>query len=196
MNLSQLSERISLILTKDMEYSDEKKEIVAYGIESVFLAIFGAAAIIFVAFLFNAVVSAVFAAIFGGFLRKLSGGAHFHTPLSCLLSGSIVYAILGVIAKEIIRFDLYHMNTMIMILLLSLILVSIFAPVDSEAKPIHSESFRKKLKVASIGFVTLAIIMVLLNNNPLINTSAALGIGFQTLTLLPVFNIKKKEGKS
>lgn len=194
MNLSEISERLSAIITDELDYSDEKKEIVAYGIESLFLALIGFLAVFLVAFLFKAIFPAAIAAVFGGFLRKLSGGAHFNTPIKCLTLGAVVYSLIGVLTKEIINYNLYNTNLLLLFLLLALILVVVFAPVDSVSKPIHSSSFRRKLKLASIAFVTFTFVLVLLSNNHLLNASAAMGVGYQTLTLLPVFNKKKKEG--
>lgn len=192
MSLSEISERLSTIITDELDYNDEKKEIVAYGIESLFLALIGFFAILLVAFLFKAIFPAAIAAMFGGFFRKLSGGAHFNTPIKCLTLGAVVYSLIGVLAKQIIYFNLYSTNILLFILFLAMIAVVILAPVDSESKPIHSLSFRRRLKFASIGFVAFTFIVVIFSHHNLLNISAVMGVGYQTLTLLPIFN-KKKE---
>lgn len=187
-DLSEISQRLSNSLAEELNYDDEKKEIVAFGIESLALSIVGFLAILLVSLLFNALIPAALTAVFGGLLRKVSGGAHFNTPFKCLALGAIVYSVLGVTAKQIIIYDLYNGVIPLIILVISLAIVGVFAPVDCEAKPIHSKSFRRQLKVLSFGFVFLSLIIVLLSNNPFLNTCAVLGIGYQTLTLLPVFN--------
>ncbi|MCM1567726.1 MAG: accessory regulator AgrB [Dehalobacter sp. 4CP] len=191
MDLSQISERISRNMTAELDFDNDKKEIVAYGIESLVLTVLGFLAIMGMAFLFKALVPTVIAAVFGGFLRRVSGGAHFDTPLKCLAFGAVVYSSLGVIAKEIVNYGFQSSGVLLAVLLFSLALVAILAPVDCEAKPIHSQNFRRKLKIISIGFVILTIGVVLVSNNFLVNTSAVLGIVFQTMTLLPVFNKKR-----
>ena len=193
MSLSEISRHLSDIITAELDYSEDKKEIVAYGIESIVLAIIGFAAILLVAFPLKALLPAASAVAFGGSLRKVSGGAHLNTPFKCLAFGTVIYTFLGVISKEIIKYDLYSTGFGLLILAICLGIVALLAPVDCDAKPIHSSSFRKKLKVASIGFVALAFVVVLLSNNTLLNTGAVLGIVYQTMTLLPVFNKKKKE---
>jgi accessory gene regulator B len=135
-NLSEISQRLSDTITEELNYSEDQKEIVAYGIESVFLTVLGFLAILFVAFFLNVLFPAAIAAIFGGLLRKVSGGAHFGTPFKCLVFGAVVYSLLGVIAKEIIRYDLYSIYTVLMVLVFSLVLVRVYAPVDCESKPI------------------------------------------------------------
>lgn len=187
-DLSKISQNLSDTITEELNYNEEKKEIVAYGIESLILSIIGLLAILLVALLFNALVPAALTAIFGGLLRKVSGGAHFNTPFKCLALGAVVYSALGVAAKQIVINDLYNGILFLIFLVISLVVIALLAPVDCEAKPIHSQSFRRKLKAFSIGFVLLSIIIVLLSNNPLVNTCAVLGIGYQTITLLPVFN--------
>lgn len=193
MNISNVSERIADSISAELGYNEDKKEIIAYGIESVILAVIGFSAIVFLAFIFDALFPAVIATIFGGGLRKVSGGAHFNTPFKCLAFGAVIYTLIGVMANQLIKYDLYSTIVFFLILVTCLILVALLAPVDCEAKPIHSAKFRERLKLASIGFVIFSCIVILLSNNPLLNTSAVLGIGYQTITLLPVFNNKNKE---
>ncbi|HHV64132.1 MAG TPA: accessory gene regulator B family protein [Peptococcaceae bacterium] len=194
MKLSEISERISESLTRELDYSEDKKEIVTYGIETALLTVLGFLAIIALAFLFNAVVPAIIAALFGGVLRRLSGGAHFDTPLKCLTFGAVVYALIGVAAKELLKYELYSTTLAVVILLIALIVMVILAPVDCEAKPIHSRVLKRNLKISSVAFVLLTMGIILFSGNTVLNTSAVLGVFYQTMTLLPVFNNKKKEG--
>jgi accessory gene regulator B len=194
MNLSEISQRISDSLTQELECSEEKKEIVAYGIETALLTVLGFLAIVVLAFFLQAVVPAIIAALSGGLLRRLSGGAHFDTPFKCLTFGAVIYAFIGVAAKEVVKYELYSTTLALGILLLSLIITAILAPVDCEAKPIHSQTLRRNLKIASVSYIILTMAVIIFNNNIVVNTSAVLGVFYQTMTLLPVFNIKKKEG--
>lgn len=188
MNLAELSARLTKSMTSELDYDQEKQEIIAYGLESVFLTILGFTAILIAGILLDALVPAAATVIFGGLLRKLSGGAHFSTPGKCLVVGAIVYSLLGVAAREIINHELYSLSLVIIALLISLVIAALRAPVDCEAKPIHSHSFRQKLKIASMSFIVLTLLLVLLIGNTLINTCAALGVLAQSITLLPVFN--------
>ncbi len=196
MNISHFSKRLCDIITGELNYSEEKKEIVAYGIETAFLTILGFLSIVLIAFFLNALVPATLAAIFGGLLRRISGGAHFETPTKCLVFGAISYSLLGVISKEVMEIELYSAYLILFPLLISLIIVFLYAPVDCDAKPIYSNKLKTKLKMASTGFVLLTIILIQFSNNQLFNISVVLGVGFQALTLLPVFNKKEREGKS
>lgn len=191
MDLAEISQKIANKITLDLDYNEDNKEIVAYAIETGLLNILGISLIILLGLLFNALWSAVLAALFGGTLRRLSGGAHFNTPQKCLLFGAIAYSAVGLLAKKLalVGFTSFYFTTIV--LLFSLILVFNLAPVDSEAKPIHSQSLRKKLKFSSVAFIIATFIAINTVNNSLFITSAALGIFSQSITLLPIFNKRR-----
>ncbi|EGW36348.1 accessory gene regulator B family protein [Desulfosporosinus sp. OT] len=188
-NLSEsFSNRLTNILTNELDYNEDKKEIIAYVIETLLLFVVGSFLIILSGYAFNALLPTVFAAISGGLLRRVSGGAHFNNPLKCLIFGSISYSLIGILSKQLVSYNFTHKYVLIFILLVSLFIVSFLAPVDSEAKPIHSSSLKAKLKTSSIVLVTVLFVLVSLTDNKLLNVSAVLGLAYQSLTLLPIFN--------
>lgn len=192
MNFSEnISLKLTELITKELNYNDDKKEIIAYAIETALLFILGFLFLILLGYYFNVLIPTIIAAISGGFLRRVSGGAHFNTPLKCLSFGSIVYTSIGVLANALIENDLINEFILILSLLVSLILVVFLAPVDSESKPIYSKSLKLKLKILSIVFVILSILLITLQNNKLISVSVVLGVVYQCLTLLPIFNKKR-----
>jgi len=188
MNFTIISEKLTNGITKDLDYNEEKKEIIAYTIETVLLSICGTFLIIILGCLLNALVPVVTAAVFGGILRRLSGGAHFNMPLKCLLFGTVIYSLIGVLAKKLIGHNLTNQHVLILILLISLLIVAILAPVDSQTKPIHSVVLRKKLKISSMILIIVLLLIIINSSNILLNVSAVLGIFYQSITLLPIFN--------
>jgi len=191
--LSKISQSLSDIITKELDFDEEKKEVITYSIEYLFLQLFGFITIIIVAFFFGVIKTALIASVFGAVLRKFSGGAHFSSSIMCLSFGAFVYTAIGKIAVTINNFPNFNFNYIFIFLILSLVIVYRLAPVDSPAKPIHSQDFKNRLKLASLIFVILTIILIFLINSETFQISAALGVIYQTATLLPVFN--KKEVK-
>ncbi|MBC2726523.1 MAG: accessory gene regulator B family protein [Desulfosporosinus sp.] len=188
MNFTVISEKITNGITSELSYSEEKKELISYAIETALLSICGSLLIICLGFLSNALIPVVIAAICGSLLRRLSGGAHFNTPFKCLIYGAVIYTLIGVAAKELVNYSLTNQYVLIVLLLISFFLVAFLAPVDCVAKPINSRSLRFKLKISSTAFVLISCIVLILNNNSLVNVSMVLGISYQSLTLLPIFN--------
>jgi len=174
-----------------LDYNEDKREIIAYSIETALLFILGSLLIILLGYTLNALLTTVFAAIFGGLLRRVSGGAHFNTPIKCLVFGSVIYSFIGFSAKKLVGYNLTNKYIFIFILLISFFIVAFLAPVDSEAKPIHSSSLRIKLKTSSIVLVIVLFVLVSLTNNRLLSVSAVLGVAYQSITLMPIFNRKE-----
>ncbi|KTE92800.1 accessory gene regulator ArgB-like protein [Desulfitobacterium hafniense] len=187
-NLADLSSNVTKLITRELDYDEDKKEIIAYAIETSLLAIIGTLLLILFAMIINVLKSALIAAVFGVLLRRVSGGAHFSTPTKCLVFGAVLYTILGFLAQNFVQYQLIPDYMIWLSLAISLLIVAFLAPVDSESKPIHSKSLRKKLKASSVGFVVIAFIVGLVSTDPLLNVSMCLGILYQSLTLLPLFN--------
>lgn len=192
MNFSEISIKLTNLLTEELNYDAEKKEIISYAIETALLSISGTLLLILFSYALNVFRPAGIAAVFGVVLRRVSGGAHFDTPLKCLFAGAAIYTSLGLLATKIVYYNLTNQFILPVTLLISFIIVFLLAPVDSEAKPIHSERLRVILKISSLVFVILSILMVVFSHFQLVNVSAALGILYQTLTLLPIFNRKRR----
>lgn len=188
-----ISNKLTEVITNELDYNQDKKEIIAYAIETTLLFVLGAFLIILLGYAFNALIPAVIAAAFGGLLRRVSGGVHFNNPLKCLIIGSIVYSSIGVLAKKLLYYDLTNQYILIFSLLVSFLLVLFFAPVDSEAKPIHSSSLKFKLKISSMVFIIISFLIIFFVDNPVLSVSAVLGVSYQSLTLLPIFNRKGGE---
>lgn len=192
MNFSDcISNKLMEVITKELDYNDDKKEIIVYAIETAFLFILGSLLIIILGCAFNALMPTVIAAVFGGLLRRVSGGAHFNAPIKCLAFGAIIYSSLGVLAKRLVDYGFANQYILMISLLLVFLLVAFLAPVDSEAKPIHSSSFKFKLKISSLVLIIIVFLIINLVDNPAISVSAVLGVSYQSITLLPVFNRKR-----
>lgn len=188
MNFSIISEKLTTEITKELDFNDEKKEIITYSIETALLSICGSFLIILLGLLMNALIPVVIAATFGSILRRLSGGAHFNTPLKCLLFGAAIYSLIGATAKGLTDYNLTNEFVLLIILLISFFLVAFLAPVDCSSKPIHSSRLRLKLKISALIFVLISCLIIIMNINSSVNVSIVLGIFYQSLTLLPIFN--------
>lgn len=193
MNFTEsLSNKLTEVITNELNYNEDKKEIIAYAIETALLFVLGLFSLILLGYYFDALMPTLIAAIFGGSLRRVSGGAHFVTPLKCLAFGSIAYSIIGVFAKNLIDYDLTNKLVLILSLFVSILLVAFLAPVDSAAKPIHSSSLKLKLKISSIIFVIISFLVFSFVDNKLISVSVVLGVVYQSITLLPIFNKERR----
>lgn len=195
MPYSPFSTRISGYLARELNLPQEQRTIMAYGLEGMVLSVLGLIMIMAVGYLLGAPRETFFAALSGGLLRKVSGGAHFSTPLKCLVTGAISYPLLGWLSHRL--FHSYEISNTIVIIvcsLLSLLAVYLFAPVDSEAKPIVSSQFKRKLHTASILLVFFFVILALLYRGTSLGTAIMGGLTLQSFTLLPLLKAKNEGG--
>jgi len=190
MNFSEnISNKLTEIITNELDLNNDKKEIIAYAIENLVLFLLGFFSLVFLGILSNSLFSILVAAAFGGLLRRVSGGAHFDTPIKCLVFGSFIYTSIGIIAKKIGEYNLFSSEgAFYMILSICLGLVVLFAPVDSDSKPINSIQLKQTLKIISIAFIIMTFIVVYFTENILFSVSAVMGVFYQCITLLPSFN--------
>ena len=192
MNFSEnISNKLMEVIVSELNYNEDKKEIITYAIETTLLTVIGLFSIIFLGYLFNALRPTIIAAFFGSSLRRVSGGAHFETPLKCLVIGSLAYSFLGVLANQLVIRGFNNKSYLLGAMIISLFLVFKLAPVDSKAKPIYSGKLKLKLKILSIGFVIVSFVLIGIVNNYLFCISATFGVLHQSLTLITIFN---KEG--
>ncbi|SDH22147.1 accessory gene regulator ArgB-like protein [Desulfosporosinus hippei] len=195
MNFSEnISNKLTEIITNELDLNSDKKEIIAYAIENLLLFLLGVSSLVLLGVFSNALMAILVAAAFGGLLRRVSGGAHFNTPSKCLVFGSFIYTSIGILAKKMVEYKLFSSEDALYIILsICLIMIVLLAPVDSESKPINSIHFKRNLKMLSIVFIIMTFIVVYLTENLLFSVSAVMGVFYQCVTLLPIFN--KKEVK-
>lgn len=193
MNFSEsISNKLTEVITSELHYDEDRKEVISYAIETTLLFCLGLFSLVIIGYSLNALMPTVIAAFFGSSLRRVSGGAHFDTPFKCLVFGTVVYCSIGVLGKKVVEYDLTNKYILFFILLVSFLLVAFLAPVDSESKPINSRSFKYKLKVFSLSFLIFTILVVAYMDNTLINVGAVLGVAYQSITLLPIFNMRRR----
>lgn len=110
--------------------------------------------ILFEALLFSTVVS---------ILKKYSGGAHASSPRRCIIVGTSISIIIGLIIDHYgYKLDSSIISLIvIMSSLVSLIIMANNAPADSIKKPITSTSVRRRLRKSSI-LVSIAYLLIML----------------------------------
>lgn len=193
MSVLYLSKKAAAHMRKNLNFSDEEEEVVVYGFEYFFHSFFTFAAICLAAWLLGCLQTALTALLVATLLRSFSGGAHNESPLNCALKCVVVYTSIG---KASIIYGsqipvLVNIVFVLAVLLISLRIMWVLAPVDNPAKPITSESHRKHLRRLSLAAVVLISILqfALLKLNYSLfaqySLAAGLGMAWQAFTLTP-----------
>jgi len=138
--------------------SEEELEIIGYGLEGILITVPKIAFIITVGYLLNILQPLVFAILSFGILRTFASGVHLSNGWACLVFSSIVFLF---IAYAGIYIPL-PMLLKIFMFLVSFILLILYAPADTEERPLVVPRIRQELKVLSLIFTGLMFIINLL----------------------------------
>ncbi|WP_157677482.1 accessory gene regulator ArgB-like protein [Dehalobacterium formicoaceticum] len=188
MGYSKLSTGIASYLGQELNLDQEKETVIAYSLDNILLAITGFVLIVLVGALFGAALPAAITALAGGVLRRFSGGVHAATPIKCMLFSSLGYGLASALGFQLSQRVAPAMGFFILPFVFALIVVFLYAPVDSPAKPIHDLKLKKRLKLGSILFILLMLLLVISLESTTIKVAVTVGILIQSCTLFPVFN--------
>lgn len=180
-------------LQKELNLTQDQKEIASYGLQVLIYSLIGVGSILVAGWLLGCFWTTLTVMVSTGCLRVVSGGAHSKTPLTCGILGVFLGPSLGKMAA--LCGEMLSPSALLMLItvgfLVSLYTVSRFAPVDSSAKPISSVEKRGKLRFVSVAVLcSITAVQILLFYTvvkaPQIVLAASLGVWWQAFTLTGV----------
>ena len=125
--------------------------------------------------------------------KTTSGGFHLKTHLGCFICTNLVYcgnAFISTIwnfPNEISKYI-----TILAIWIFGIIMVSIYAPADTENLPILTKKERKTKKILSYIFLSINMVVALFIPNTIISNLIIIGTGLQTLSITRIAYILTK----
>ena len=143
---------------KMQEMTDEKAEIIQYGLEILFGELPKIILLLGIGFLLGIGWYMIFAYVALMPYRAMSGGFHLHTHLGCVLGSAIVYYGNIIISRFLILDNLQKYILIGLSLIFGALMVSMYAPADTENVPIISKKERKTKKILS--YITLAVTLI------------------------------------
>ena len=183
--IDKVCEYLTNKIRKQMpEIDDEKAEVINYGIQ----LIVGEIPKIFLMFGLGIILGLWWQTILAFFLllpyKVASGGFHLKTHIGCFLCTNIVYCGNAYIStiwnfpNEITKYI-----TILGIFILGIIMVSIYAPADTENLPILTKRERKTKKILSYIFLIINLLVATFIPNNTISNLIIIGTFIQTLSI-------------
>ena len=173
---------INLIKEKYPDYSEEKIEEIAYGIEGLYITFTKAIVITAISILLGIVKEVFLILIFYNILRTTTFGMHAKTSLQCYIISTILFIGFGLVSKYI---DI-NIYLKIIISIVCFIHIIIFAPADTYKRPLINKKRRKLYKIISIIISLIYVILIILFNNNILTTYMMLGLADSTLMIHPL----------
>jgi accessory gene regulator B len=175
---------IKRIRAKMPEVDDERAEVIKYGLELIMGELPKMFLLFIIAWLLGVFKYALisFAIILP--YKLVSGGVHLKTHIGCILGTSLLYCGNVFISKYINITDIKNQIFFsAIILIFAIIMISLYAPADTENVPILRKKERAKKKIISYIIVTAMIIISFLVKDRVISNMFRVGVLLQSLMI-------------
>lgn len=184
---------IKRIRAKMPEVDDERAEVIKYGLELIIGELPKMFLLFVIAWLFGIFKYALisFAIILP--YKLVSGGVHLKTHIGCILGTSLLYCGNVFISKYINIPDIKNQIIFsAIILIFAIIMISLYAPADTENVPILRKKERAKKKIISYIIVTAMIIISFFVKDKVISNMFRVGVLLQSIMISKLtYNIFK-----
>lgn len=155
-----LTKRLSAAITKFIavsfpEKGEDELEIIWYGLEGIFSTLFKTILIFIIGYCLKIILPLTLAITTFGLLRTFASGVHLKSGWTCLLFSTatfffITYAGLYIPLTHLLKVAMFTV---------SFILLALYAPADTEERPLVCEKARHDLKISSL--VTAGILFII-----------------------------------
>ena len=175
---------IKRIRAKMPEVDDERAEVIKYGLGLIIGELPKMFLLFVIAWLFGIFKYALisFAIILP--YKLVSGGVHLKTHIGCILGTSLLYCGNVFRSKYINITDIKNQIFFsAIILIFAIIMISLYAPADTENVPILRKKERAKKKIISYIIVTAMIIISFLVKDRVISNMFRVGVLLQSLMI-------------
>lgn len=172
------------IRAKMPEVDDERAEVMQYGLELLvgeFPKTFILLLIAYILGIFKLYIISFFIILP---YRIFSGGVHLKSHLGCIL-GTTAFYCGNVYLSKFINFPSFSTKLIftIIVYLFAIIMITLYAPADTQNVPILRKKDRKIKKIGSYVSVTILIIASLFIKNTMISNMLIIGVLLQTIMI-------------
>lgn len=157
--INRISEKLSYELSSRQQSTSDEKEIYAYSIEVLLSLAINLIILSVTSIILGKIPELIIFIMFFSGLRTFAGGYHAKTHKECMILSFTVF-MLSAYSK--IWFAAYGETVMIIGILASVLLVFLYAPTDSENKPLSINEKNKFMKVSRGIVILLCIIIIFL----------------------------------
>ncbi len=179
-------------IKKNANYSNTKLIEIRYGIEALYLSITKFVVIIAINILFKTFKEFILFTLFYSLLKITGFGLHAKKSYQCWITSIPIFCIIPVLIKNCI------VDNMLIIIfsLISLLIICLYAPADTEKRPIINKKKRLIFKLLTIFTATIYILIILFVKNGYVNQMLFYSLLLESLIINPlsykIFGLKYK----
>ena len=177
-----LNSIIKNIKNNNPHITEEKLEIISYGLESIYLTFTKIILIVVLSIILNIFKETMFLLLFYNIIRLFAFGLHAKNSFACLITSLTIF-IGGVYLSLYLNIDI---KIKIALAIISLILIAIYAPADTEKRPLINERKRKRFKILSIITSIIMTYFIITTKNNIMSNLMLTGYIAATIMILPI----------
>ena len=183
--IHKLAQKIAEYLNQQLNFGDSRQSIISYGLEIMLGGLVKLVSFISIPAVFGMLPQTWAAMLAATFFRLPAGGAHLTAYYRCLIGYLLTFCLIGVFAKvtaSYIPVDLLFLIT----LGLALIAAAIWAPADTEAKPLTRPADKRKAKIWAFGVLAFYLYIWITYDIPTdLLLAGSVGLLLQVFTITP-----------
>lgn len=173
---------MNIVKNKYPEYDEERLEIIAYGLEGLYLTFSKVIFIFGLAIILKIFKNVLLLLLFYNIIRFTAFGMHAKKSWHCLVMSTSMF-IGGVYLCEYLELTL---TIKIILSIICILLIARYAPADTEKRPIINKKRRKIYKIFSVISAGLFSIFIVIFSENIISNYLLFSMIFATLMILPI----------
>lgn len=168
------------------EVDDERAEIINYGLQLIVGELPKTFITLAIAYLLGVFKYTLLMVLMLMPYRAFSGGFHLKTHIGCVVSTTLYYCGIAKISNYFILYNLMKIIFILCVWIFGMIMISLYAPADTENQPILRKKERKQKKILSYIALTVGLIVATFINNSTISNILILGNLAQSIMITPI----------
>ena len=177
-----ISKSLKIIKKDNPNFSDEKMEILEYGLTGFYMFVSKSIIIFSVAYFLGILKELIIFMLLYSLIRTLSFGMHASSSMVCLIASSLTFLSSTYISKIVVL----PLWIKVILGILSILLIFKYSPADTEKRPIVSPKRRKIYKLLSTVIAIVMVICSVIINNNFISNCLILSLVIQSVIISPI----------
>ena len=155
-------------MARYLELSDNKKAVLTYGLDIIFITTLGYLCILLVSYLLNITHIVLPILLIHSLLRYFSGGAHGTKWIYCVSLSVLVFNTLGLVLNYLLQSGLLTLQGLtilnFIVFIIGFYIISQKAPIEAPEKPLINQKQKEKLRVYSLTvlLVWYGVVLILI----------------------------------
>jgi len=170
------------IKKKYPEYDEEKLEVIAYGLEGLYIIITKTVVIFALALILGILKETLFIMLFYNVIRTTAFGMHAKKSWHCYVISGTLFIGMGLLCKYV---DI-NFYVKLVIYTLSVITIFVYAPADTYKRPLLNKKKRKIYKIVTMISSLIYLILIIVLRDSIISNYLIVGLLDASLMIHPL----------